>query len=758
MDFNQQRIAALEKKINQLSELMGANLNELNSIRAELKQLRSLRPSESEKTEKSSAVMEMQNIQMPENLNPSPFSRDYEKLRQERNRKWETLIGTNIINKIGILVLLIGVYIGVKYAIDNQLISPALRIILGYGMVVALATTSWMLKKKYVDFSAVMMGGAIAVAYFNTYVAHSFYQLIPQWTTFGMMLITTAVSVWMAILFNQKIIALLGQVGAYAIPFLLSKGNGNVANLFAYVCIVNLGLLYLSVKRDWKAIYLLAFVASWIIFLVGIQSSENTITGLTFSTGLIRLGMLTIHFVIFLSTFLFFKLFRKENYQLREIMVLLINALLYFAASSMVIWEMQLHQGNQTDRTYPSLFTFVLGCLHLLLGFLVNKRQAVDKTVHLFLGGLGIVFLTISVPIAFSGNTITVLWATESAVLAWIYQRYQRKLYHDITLILFTLTGLSLVMDWSNQYLDSYTPKLIPFLNAPYLSCIFTGICLSFISFSYARSKEANPQSRRISFGQITGVSVFLVLFLSTFFEIKWTFPFFIAKWAMMIKEPSLTITLIFFSLIYLIIWTLLNLRFIKRQDLHQLLTILSFMGLLIMLASGLEAISDLRHFYLQQHSGHAFMLLGIRYVFVMLIALLLFVLKKADGRLASTSQTTDLLRLLFNITLLTILCNEFIHWMDILGYPNQDKLGVSIISGLYALTLVISGILKNRKAQRISGIVLMGLTLLKIFFYDLSNMSNISKTMVLIIMGLILLLASYMYNRFLEKMKNEES
>lgn len=89
---------------------------------------------------------------------------------------------------------------------------------------------------------------------------------------------------------------------------------------------------------------------------------------------------------------------------------------------------------------------------------------------------------------------------------------------------------------------------------------------------------------------------------------------------------------------------------------------------------------------------------------------------------------------------------------MDILGYANQDKLGVSIISGLYALTLVISGILKNRKAQRISGIVLMGLTLLKIFFYDLSNMSNISKTMVLIIMGLILLLASYMYNRFLEK------
>jgi uncharacterized membrane protein len=134
-----------------------------------------------------------------------------------------------------------------------------------------------------------------------------------------------------------------------------------------------------------------------------------------------------------------------------------------------------------------------------------------------------------------------------------------------------------------------------------------------------------------------------------------------------------------------------------------------------------------------------------------------LFALKKADDQLASTSQTTNLLRLLFNITLLSVLCNEFIHWMDILGYQNQNKLGLSIISGLYALTLVILGIMKNQKSQRISGMILMGLTLVKIFFYDLANMSNISKTVVLIIMGMILLAASFMYNRYLEKMKNEE-
>jgi uncharacterized membrane protein len=48
-----------------------------------------------------------------------------------------------------------------------------------------------------------------------------------------------------------------------------------------------------------------------------------------------------------------------------------------------------------------------------------------------------------------------------------------------------------------------------------------------------------------------------------------------------------------------------------------------------------------------------------------------------------------------------------------------------------------------------------MGITLIKILFYDMANMGNISRTMVLIVMGLILLMASYMYNKHIAKMKN---
>lgn len=44
----------------------------------------------------------------------------------------EKFIGENLANKVGIIITVIGVAIGAKYAIDHDLISPLTRIILGY--------------------------------------------------------------------------------------------------------------------------------------------------------------------------------------------------------------------------------------------------------------------------------------------------------------------------------------------------------------------------------------------------------------------------------------------------------------------------------------------------------------------------------------------------------------------------------------------------------------------------------------------------
>ena len=104
----------------------------------------------------------------------------------------EKFIGENLINKIGIAITVIGVAIGAKYSIEHQLISPLTRIILGYLMGLGLLGFGIKLKKNYENYSAVLVSGAIAILYFITYSAYSFYDLIPQIFAFTLMVVFTA--------------------------------------------------------------------------------------------------------------------------------------------------------------------------------------------------------------------------------------------------------------------------------------------------------------------------------------------------------------------------------------------------------------------------------------------------------------------------------------------------------------------------------------------------------------------------------------
>jgi uncharacterized membrane protein len=178
----------------------------------------------------------------------------------------EKFIGENLLNKIGIIITVIGVSIGVKYSIEHELISPVMRIILGYLSGIGLLGFGIKLEKKYKNYSAVLVSGAIAIMYFITYAAYSFYGLIPQAAAFVLMVIFTVFGVVTALRYNRQVIAHIGLVGAYAVPFLLSNDSGNAAVLFSYMTIINIGILVISYKKYWKGLYGSSFGLTWLIY------------------------------------------------------------------------------------------------------------------------------------------------------------------------------------------------------------------------------------------------------------------------------------------------------------------------------------------------------------------------------------------------------------------------------------------------------------------------------------------------------------
>ncbi|MBK8832163.1 MAG: DUF2339 domain-containing protein [Saprospiraceae bacterium] len=117
----------------------------------------------------------------------------------------EQFIGSNLINKIGIAITIIGVAIGAKYSIDHDLISPLARIVLGYVIGIALLGFGFKLKKAYTDFSAVLVSGAIAIMYFITYAGLQFLQLISQLAAFSLMVLFTIMTIAAALNYNRQV-------------------------------------------------------------------------------------------------------------------------------------------------------------------------------------------------------------------------------------------------------------------------------------------------------------------------------------------------------------------------------------------------------------------------------------------------------------------------------------------------------------------------------------------------------------------------
>src|SRR5690606_37323565 len=103
----------------------------------------------------------------------------------------------------------------------------------------------------------------------------SAYEMMPQGAAFGLMALFTLLTVAAALFYNRQVIAHIGVVGAYAVPFLLSTGSANYLFLFIYMAVINAGILAVSVLRYWTSIFCAASLLTWLIYFAWFASRYN---------------------------------------------------------------------------------------------------------------------------------------------------------------------------------------------------------------------------------------------------------------------------------------------------------------------------------------------------------------------------------------------------------------------------------------------------------------------------------------------------
>lgn len=193
----------------------------------------------------------------PESLPPVPVSKDPAIAKDVASAKeldLEQFLGGRLLSWVGGLVLFLAVAFFVKLSFERGWIPPALRAaggaLLGGGLI---AGGAFFRRKESITTSQTLCATGILTLYGVTFACHGLYHF-PMFTagsTFVFMALITAGAFALALWMEAQVVAVLGMVGGFLTPVLLSSGENNPGGLFTYVALLDAGLLAVVWRRRW---------------------------------------------------------------------------------------------------------------------------------------------------------------------------------------------------------------------------------------------------------------------------------------------------------------------------------------------------------------------------------------------------------------------------------------------------------------------------------------------------------------------------
>ncbi len=154
----------------------------------------------------------------------------------------------------GLALLVAGVSF-LRYSIEHGWLAPPVRVAIGILVGVALLVVNELhVARRYRVTANALDAGAIALLFSTFFAAHALWNLIPSLATFLLLALTAAVAVLLSIRRDSRFIAVLGLLGGFATPALLSTGENRPIPLFAYLLLLNVGLAWVAHRRRWAAL------------------------------------------------------------------------------------------------------------------------------------------------------------------------------------------------------------------------------------------------------------------------------------------------------------------------------------------------------------------------------------------------------------------------------------------------------------------------------------------------------------------------
>jgi uncharacterized membrane protein len=696
--------------------------------------------------EDETPTLEMENL---EGTNKKELAR---KFLAKQQKDIEAFIYEDVINKVGILIMTVGVLFLVSQGIEVGILGETHRLLIGGIFAGILVFSAHQLKDKNPTFSVLFITSGLTILYYTSYLAYNDYQLVPQFVAFVVKIFITALALFFAVYHNRRSLAIIALLGGYSTPFLV-RANEHYESFFIYLFVINLLIMGIAYIKNWDILNKAVFVCTVIFFDLWV-----TTTSIRDSDSGFFLGCVLFSTLFFLQFFVMMVVRTLRPYIAANESQLSGWDYTIFFANFALYYLTILHALRQTGLIgeYLGLFGIALGIFHAIFVVFIkpHPRQDSQLTNYALFIALGLITFSSTIYVD-SPLQLNFFWVVEAIILLWIARKSKIQLLTDASSVVMGLGIVTLFVVWSRVYYFNTNIDITAFFNNAVYGSFFTVIALGFtisLLLKMGKNSMVLTFTSETYTGILGGLLIFIV-YVTGAIELNYH-PF---------TNHDLTRLIIG---IYNGIFVTLFWFWADRNSVGKVQRTAEYV-MVFMIASylfyGHPSTIELRNRFLAQDPATPLSHFMTHYINVIIAFLGMYLMLVSNYRKVGETNS-EFASMLWAACVVAVfhLSAELDHLMVLVNYnPSVDSLQTMddllrdthrtlypILWGLISFWLMYAGMRYKIKALRMMSLVLFAAILLKFFVLDFWRIATFPRIISLIFIGGLLLFISYLYNQ----------
>jgi uncharacterized membrane protein len=340
-------------------------------------------------------------------ISPSTYSSDNNPVavpQVDQHPQLESQIGSQWLNRVGVIALLFGVAYLLRYAFVREWVSAASWIWLGVcGGIAVIIASEWFSWRGYRVLSISLKATGIGVSYLCLWAGLELYQLLSGPQSFSGILMLTALAAALALRESAEVLAILAVLAGFLTPLLVSIPSREIP-LLSYIALLDCASATIAVKRRWSRLVAVSFAATSLLCVIWYFQHYSPLELLTTTLAA------TVFFAIFCIAGAWVQRRFSGGAPSLLTFVELLNPVFYFAAVYLLV--------NPTLHHAPAIPALTLSALYLGFAWRWEGSFRVGAKIRVVVyGGLGAAFIAITIAILLHAEWVSLGWVVEAAVL-----------------------------------------------------------------------------------------------------------------------------------------------------------------------------------------------------------------------------------------------------------------------------------------------------------------------------------------------------